>query len=76
MSKKVRKSRLEFKPRVSTTPMTANDYQRSMELLAKLIAQAYAADNPHLFTGSPSDPKEVDNGDKAWEKARSDTEAA
>ena len=34
---------------VSATPLTESEYERGMEILAKLIARAYVADHPELF---------------------------
>ena len=46
--------------KVSTEPMSVQDWQSAERILAKLVAQAYAADHPHLF-GLPS--KNVDSGE-------------
>jgi hypothetical protein len=44
-----RRRRLTFKYRTSDTPMSSQDWEAAEELLAKLIARAYALDHPELF---------------------------
>jgi hypothetical protein len=43
------KSRFTFTRRIAPEPMTAADYAESKRIIAKLIARAFIADNPHLF---------------------------
>lgn len=76
MAKKVKKTRLEFKARVSTTSLTSAEYERSMDLLARLIAQAYAADNPNLFRQNQSDNTQIDTEEVLQKKVNSKTQVA
>jgi len=76
MADKRRKSKLKFSPRVAKDTLTPSQYERSMELLAKLIAQAYAADNPQLFKKKqPNDGEGATGGDLPG-KAIQEIEAA
>ncbi len=38
----------------SDTPMAPEQWERAQRMLARMIAQAYAADHPELFGGSSS----------------------
>ena len=42
-------TRFKFKRQFSSEPMTSAEWARIEEMLAKLIAQAYAEENPELF---------------------------
>jgi len=46
---KRKNSRFKYVKKISAEPMSQEDYETAMKLLAKLVARVYAADHPEKF---------------------------
>ena len=49
MTSKKRKSRFTFHTVISDEPMPHDEWEAAEKILAKLVAEAYAADHPEIF---------------------------
>jgi len=58
-----RKRQFTFKASIAAEPMPAGEWQAVERLLARLIAKAYLADNPHLLTPQPKPEEQGGPGD-------------
>ena len=61
MSNRTQNNRFNFKRRFSEEPLPEPDWNNIEDLLARLIAQAYAEDHPEQFNINSTKTKEHNN---------------
>ena len=61
MSEKRKNNRFSFSQRFSEEPLQKADWNKVEDLLARLIAQAYAEDHPEEFNTDTTNTKEHNN---------------